>query len=204
VAPELTADGLQSVPSQLGVLFVKPDHNIGGYDQILFQPMSVSYKRGRKALGKRDVAALRAALEDGPRERAELAGVPVASAPGPCAMSLTFYVADIELARIASSAGTSSIFLNSMGEVTLIVEIRDSRSGEALLRFAQRRGLPGGRVLGAPRAAVLYRLQETLDIMLADFGAQLLEVIPRARPQPPVSPECKGLFRAMGDAAAVL
>jgi hypothetical protein len=90
-----------------------------------------------------------------------------------------------------------------MGEVTLIVEIRDSRSGEALLRFAQRRGLPGGRVLGAPRAAVLSRLRETLDTMLADFGEQLQEIIPRSQPLGPVSPECKGLFRTIGNVAVL-
>ncbi len=64
-SPTVTSDGLVSTPSRLGVLFVKPGHNIGGYDQIFFSPMSISYKRGRKALGEEEEAEFLVALERG-------------------------------------------------------------------------------------------------------------------------------------------
>ena len=201
-SPTVTSDGLVSTPSRLGVLFVKPGHNIGGYDQIFFSPMSISYKRGRKALGEEEEAEFLVALERGERERAEQAGIPVVSAPGACAMDMTFRIADLELTEHSSSGGSDTVFVRTMGAVTLVVEIRDSRSAEALLHFAQRRKLPGGRVSGVPHNVAKSRLKKTLDIMLADFGEQLLEVIPRSRTQLPVSPGCKGRFRAMGDAAA--
>ena len=196
-----TADGLVNIPSRSGALFIKPEHNIAGYDQIFLEPISISYVRGREALEAKEEAALLEALERGERERAEQAGISLASARSHCAMSMKFYIVDLELTPVGSSSGSQTIFVASLGTVTLVADIRDSRSGMALLRFAQRRRIVGGEMPGPPDAVAMSRLKETLNAMLADFGAELLAVIPRSRPQPPVSPECKGALRAIGDAA---
>ncbi len=196
----VTSDGLEKTDvSGPGVLYIKPDHNIGGYDQIHFEPIAIAYKRGRRALRGADEATLRETLMEGMRERASAADIPIVSAPEPCAMSMRFYVVDLELVEIRG-AGAQSIVLPSMGKVTLVVDIRDSRSGEALMRFAQRRQLEGGAILGGARAAQVAQLRRSLDSMLADFGAQLVEVIPRSSVQEPLSPECTGRFRAIADA----
>ncbi len=73
VPPMVTADGLHRVAATSGVLFVKPGHNIGGYDEIFFEPMSISYRRPREALKEEDEAALLQALERGVVERTEAA-----------------------------------------------------------------------------------------------------------------------------------
>ena len=58
-----TPDGLVNVPSRSGALFIKPEHNIAGYDQIFLEPISISYVRGREALEAKEEAALLKALE---------------------------------------------------------------------------------------------------------------------------------------------
>ena len=65
----------------------------------------------------------------------------------------------------------------------------------ALLRFAQRRRIVGGEMPGPPHAVAMSRLKETLNTMLADFGAELLAVIP------PVPPAAAGLARVQGQFA---
>ncbi len=197
--PALTPDGLVSSPTPSGLLFIRPDHNIGGYDQVFFEPIYISYRDGRKALGAKDQAALLTALERGERERAEQAGIAIASMRSPCVMSMRFSIVDLDLNEVGSTNMSQTIFVASMGTVTLVVDIWDSKSGKALLRFAQRRKILGGNTLGPPHAAAISRLKKTLDTMLADFGKQLLTVISRTRLQPPVSPECKGLLRTVGD-----
>jgi len=198
--PTRTLDGLISSPSSAGALFIKPDHNLAGYDEIFFEPVKIFYRRGHKALEAREEAALLRTLERGERERARDAGMRVASVPGPCAVSLRFYIADLELTEIGSSSVSQTIFVATVGTVALIADIRDSETGEALLRFGQRRTVLGGDLPGPPHAVAISRLRKTLDTMLSDFGTELLEVIPRSPPQPPVSSECSGYFRAIGNA----
>ena len=199
-SPALTPDGLVSSPTPSGLLFIRPGHNIGGYDQVFFEPIYISYRDGRKALGAKDQAALLTALERGERERAEQAGIAIASMRSPCVMSMRFSIVDLDLNEIGSRYMSQTIYVASMGTVTLVVDIWDSKSGKALLRFAQRRKILGGNTLGPPQAVAMSQLKKTLDTMLADFGMQLVRVIPRTRLQPPVSPECKGLLRTGGRA----
>ena len=49
--PSSTFDGLlRIVTEDRGLLYVKPDHHIGGYDAFRIQPINVSYKRGTRPM----------------------------------------------------------------------------------------------------------------------------------------------------------
>ena len=184
-----------------GQLFIKPDHNIGAYDQVHFAPIRVSDLSERDGLHPRESSRLAANLDRNLRARAETGGIEVAKKPEPCAITLAFSIKDIEVDRLLSDIedGSNATFLRSMGAVTLEVDIRDSVSETALMQFTERRRLDGGQITGSGRAALLNSLGKTLGVLLADFADRLQEVIPRTSQQSSVAPECKGLIRQAAD-----
>lgn len=200
---EQSMEGLQRAPSNRGVLLVKPNHNIGGYDQVLFNPVRVDFRSSRNRLPEKDVVLLSESLENFLRRRAGQAQVSVASGPGPCAMSMSFSILNISVedGLLERESASRTGFVRSMGAVSLEVVIRDSVSGEALLRFTERANLSGTRFAGGTRRVFISELANTLGILLTDFGARMFEVIPRSNEQRPVSPECYGTVRVIGDNA---
>jgi hypothetical protein len=199
--PTSTDSGLVRAPTPRGELFIKPDHNIGAYDQVLIAPIRVSSKSERNGLHSRESTRLAANLDRNLRARAETGGIEVVKMPGPCAITLGFSIKDIEVAELLADIedGSNSTFLRSMGAVTLEVDIRDSLSDTALMKFSERRRLDGGQITGSGRAALLNGLGKTLGVLLADFADRLQEVIPRTSRQSLVSPECKGRIRQAAD-----
>ncbi len=194
-SPALTPDGLVSSPTPSGLLFIRPDHNIGGYDQVFFEPIYISYRDGRKALGAKDQAALLTALERGERERAEQAGIAIASMRSPCVMSMRFSIVDLDLNEVGSINMSQTIYVASMGTVTLVVDIWDSKSGKALLRFAQRRKILGGNTLGPPPSRGDVPAQEDSG----HYARRFRKAAPEGHtPHPPTAPR---LARVQGPPA---
>ena len=83
-APTTTQDdGLLRADSSRGELFLRLDHNIGGYDQTFLPPIEFSHWVGHKRLHEREIASLRDNLGRELRVRAASGGVAVVSAPAP-------------------------------------------------------------------------------------------------------------------------
>lgn len=186
-----------------GELFIRPDHNIGGYDQTYFAPIVISNLSGRDGLGERELAALSESLDKSLRARAEKGEVAVASEPAPCAMKMVFSIKDIEIDALMSQiqSGSNTTFITSMGAVTLEVYIRDSLTNTPLLRFTERRRLPGGEIGGSGRGELFSALEKTLDILLADFAIRLREVVPQSSHQDAVAPGCRSTIRKLIESA---
>ncbi len=198
-APE---DGLLRADSSHGELYLKVDHNIGGYDQAFFPPIQVSHHANRSGLHMRETVVLSVNLGQRLRARAAAGGIGVASAAGPCAMTMAFSIKDVEIDELMSKIerGANVTFITSMGAVTLQVVIRDSLTDTPLLRFSERRKLGGGQLRGSGRAGLLRGLEKTLDLLLADFALRLQETIPRSSHQNKIAPECRSLIRRASEA----
>ena len=71
--------------------------------------------------------------------------------PGPAVLILDGAMLDIVSRVPPQQASRGDIFISRIGEITLVLQLRDSMSGETLARAAERRAIePAGR--GAVRA----------------------------------------------------
>jgi len=149
-APVNEWDGLVLRPdTRLGAVFVKPDAEIVAYTSVLLDPLQVSFatnwdpnssRRGASGrLNAGDLAAIKDQLATLFQEtfRAELArgGYTLVNEPGPDTLRVTPAVIDLYIsAPDTASAGRTRTYVANSGRMTLVVELRDSVTGEVLAR----------------------------------------------------------------------
>ncbi len=124
-----TADGLVKTEIDMpGVLFIRPDHGVGGYDSFLIPEATLSYT-GKSAKLPADLEIEFAVLlEQSLVDAADAAEIPVMDSPGDCVVQINLGFYDIEL-ELSSKAET-------LAKAVLVMEFRDSVSGLPLLRYA--------------------------------------------------------------------
>ncbi len=174
-----TSDGLQLARStKRSVLWVKPDHHLGRYDDVIVQVAGFLYADGQppldpsqeKEVGQILAGALAGVTANGP--------VGIATAPGPCVVVVNVGLKDLRLhTSDSSSSGSSTSFVSSFGSATLVVEFRDSVSDAPLLRFMAARGLGGGPGTGQA-GANLPRLGRTLGEIVTEMVDDLAQIVP--------------------------
>ncbi len=143
-------DGLVLQPdSRLRAVWVRPNAAVVAYSSVQLQPVSVSFaqnwdpNRNRRSVGSRldsgDLAAIQQGLADLFQEvfRAELArgGFAVVDTAGPDTLRITASIIDLNIsAPDVTSAGRTRTYTANSGSMTLVLEARDSLSGEILAR----------------------------------------------------------------------
>jgi Protein of unknown function (DUF3313) len=148
-------DGLVRQPgTRLGAVFVKPDAEIVAYQNVLLDPVEVSFARnwtpnrggrsGPTRLDTADVAAIQSGLAELFREtfRAELArgGYKLVDEAGPDTIRVTAAIVDLYVtAPDTMTAGRSRVYTANTGRMTLVAELRDSVTGEILARAVDTR-----------------------------------------------------------------
>ncbi len=160
---EVTVDGLYRVDNSLAALaWMKPDMDLRGYTAIMIDPVAVAYQtdpRGRTTSTGPGAGAANFALTPTQmdnlkswfREAAVEAlsgdgGYRIVDSPGPDVLRITAELIDLIVRIPTQRTGVrSGMAVRSYGEVTLVLEARDSPSGEILARAADRRDpTPGG------------------------------------------------------------
>lgn len=177
-AVERTASGLvlmRSTPRSR--LWVRPDHHIGRYDDILITGVGFTYGPGATELAPKQEERVREMLfaamgaftqEDSPVGRA--------ASPGPCVVAIQLGLKDLRL-HVNDATGSAVSFVNSFGSATMIIEFRDSLSGRILLRYASHRSLGSGPGTGR-LGANLPRLGHALGDMVTDMTNELQKITP--------------------------
>jgi hypothetical protein len=148
-------DGLVRQPHpRLGAVFVKPDAEIVAYRNVKLDPVTISFARnwdpnrgGRSQaarLNANDIAAIQSGLADLFREtfRAELerGGYQLVDEAGPDTLRVIPAIVDLYVtAPETMSAGRSRTYTANAGRMTLVVELRDSVTGEILARAVDSR-----------------------------------------------------------------
>ncbi len=151
---EITFDGLHRVDrTVMDAAWVKPDLDLTGYTKLIVASGGVSFRRIENANPRRDTQfpvqernkeRLREILrEEFVEELEKLERYDFASEPGPDVLVLVGGVIDV-VSNIPPDADSASfsrggIYLSSVGAATLVIELRDSESGEVLARAADRR-----------------------------------------------------------------
>ena len=139
-----TADGLVRVEDfRDGALFVKPDHGITAHHRYHLSQVLLTYERDSNRFTAGQEERIRQYFEDATIGSMIQDGSTMVTGPGRCVLSMGVGLVDIELLEPDGSGASTSV-LSTWGGVTLVVDIRDSVTGEPLLRFGKRRGFPGG------------------------------------------------------------
>ncbi len=182
---ETTLDGLVRVDTDAdGDLFLRMDHGIGGYDAILVAPSFVHYRRSSTRLDSDIEDVYLASLEQSLVDVAEEAHVPIVYQPHRCVIKVGIGFINVALARRPSA--------KILGEVTLVIEYRDSMSNQSLLRFVAPKRIE--RETGDTTRK--QQIRNSFDKMIAEVDIIAALRAATVVPSPP-RPGCNGdLLRA--------
>ena len=144
---EVSIDGLYRVDNSIMQLaYAKPDLDLSPYTALMLDPVSVAYQEnpGPGAdfeLTKRQMETLKEIFQtEVVKALTEDDGYELVSEPAPNVLEVTTYLVDL-VVRVPTerTGGRNRNFAVSYGEVTLIIELRDSQSREILARVGDRR-----------------------------------------------------------------
>ncbi len=160
-----------------GMLLVRPDHQLGRYDDLLIEHVGFRYREGQRWLSFRDegrISSMLVSVIQGTQDGT----IGIVSEPGPCVLAVNFFLTDLKLYKPTYySTGSTTSFVRSFGEATLVMELRNSMTDTTLARFLQRRELGGGSGGGSADAS-LRRLGRVVAIAMRDMGQQLQKLTP--------------------------
>jgi len=154
---EITYDGLHRVDkSVVDAAWVKPDLDLRPYKKLLIANAGVAYRKLDPVSDFRASSATQFPVQEENKARFEqilkeefsgelekLQRYEIVTKPGPDVLLLVGAVIDV-LSRVPPNVdsahfGRGGVYLTSVGEATLVIELRDSQSGEVLARAADRR-----------------------------------------------------------------
>jgi hypothetical protein len=145
----VTPDGLHRVDWEpFQVTYVKPGADLQRYDKVLVREVTVSYKTPSRmggtsyALPPTALEAMKRYFHDAfVRALSASPDFSVASAPGPDVLLVGGHIVDLTI-RVppqADQAPDEDVYTSSPGRLTLVLDARDSVSGEPLVRVGQTR-----------------------------------------------------------------
>ena len=208
-AGSVTGDGLHRVRwSQLGAEFVKPGAQLGGYDKVLLEPLTISTTPAaeRQRMGPVDQYQPTPSYLDGMRKVYQEAfskqfgsgRFSLVSQPGPGVLRITGHVVDLVLTAPLDPEGDSTTYgyVRSFGDLTLLLDVRDATTGEPLLRTMDRQAISRNNLTGAYRNSTGANLSAQRDVfghealLLQEEFTQLqrMGTVPAAPPAPPAAP----------------
>lgn len=157
VADLSTVDGLKAQEIDApGRLFLRDGHQIGAYDAFMISESSIAYDRRSRVLPPSIEASFLATLEQSLYDAAEESQIPIVDVPGACVMEVEMRLANVVVDRARAAR---------LGTMTLVMEFRDTQSGEGLLRYATQNSIQNEGT-GIPRSA---QFQRAFDEMVAEM-----------------------------------
>ncbi len=152
---EVTVDGLYRVDnSVMARAYMKPGWDLRGYTAMMIDPVTVSYQTdpGTRrtdpggagpqnfALSDAQMANFKSFFQEAVEDAlTEDGGYRIANNPGPDVLRITAELMDLIIAVPTQESGSNTNRVaRSSGAVTLVMEIRDSQSGEIIARVADR------------------------------------------------------------------
>jgi hypothetical protein len=158
-----------------GALFLKRDHHMGNYDQVIIDLTVVTSTTGANHVTPGEKQRLETYLREAAmREFLRVDSSRVVTDPGPCVMRIRMVFTDLELPNLELGS-SSTAYVSSFGSVTLINEVSDSLTGEVVLRYVARRRASGGTFAGGEQWS---QLRTTLNRLLGDLREDLVASVP--------------------------
>lgn len=182
---EVTADGLHRVKrTVLDAAWVKPDLDLTQYTKLMVANAGVSYRKLKDVSGPRARSETQFAVQEKNKARFEgilreefteelekLERYEIVTEPGPDVLLMVGAVVDVvsRLPPDLDRMGRGGVYLESVGDATLIIELRDSLSNEVLVRAADRKAAESPFVFEANSVTVWSEVRQ-----LAKHWARLL------------------------------
>lgn len=184
---EITHDGLYRVQkSVVDAAWVKPDLDLTGYTKLLIGPPTIAYKKLEPVsrfqtdretefpVQEENKARFEQILQEEFTEQLEkLERYEVVTAPGPDVLLLVGGVLDVVSSvppdLESAKYGRGGVYLDSVGSAVLVIELRDSMSGEVLARAADGRAAESPFAFEANSVTVWSEVRR-----LAQYWANLL------------------------------
>jgi hypothetical protein len=166
-------DGLVRKPgTRLDAVFVRPDVEIPAFRSVMIDPVTVSFASNwdpnarttspSRRLDAGDIQAIQDGLatmfRDVFREELARGGYQLVDQPGPDTLRVTPAIVDLFISAPDTMTPGSRTYTANAGRMTLVVELRDSVTGELLARAVDARG---GRNTGT--LSVTNRVTNTAD-----------------------------------------
>jgi hypothetical protein len=184
---EITHDGLYLVDKSVAdKVWVKPDLDLTGYTKIILAPAGIAYRKldpvsrfqadseSEFPVQEENKARFEQILrEEFTEELEKLERYEIVTEPGPDVLTIvgglidvvSFVPPDLESAKY----GRGGVYLESVGSAVLVVELRDSQSGEVLARAADGRAAESPFAFEANSVTVWSEVRR-----LAQYWANLL------------------------------
>jgi hypothetical protein len=150
-AAEVTEDGLHRIDGgTLEYAWARPGIDLGKYDKIVLAPAEMGFREVKDPGLRRDAtefplddeqkAQLQSLIHDAfVAELGKSRRFKLVTEPGPGVLEIRGAIVDVVSHVPDEPVGRSAVYLRSLGEGTLVVELRDSQTHEILARAADRR-----------------------------------------------------------------
>jgi hypothetical protein len=183
---DLSFDGLAKVENPTaGEAWMRPDFTLAGYTKIMLVGAGIEYRpvpRGSRTafpITEAQQKRLRDTVAEAFRnELAKSTRFQLTDAPGPDVLTIRGGLIDVVSRVPPETVGRSDIYLRSVGEATLVIEIRDSQSNAPLVRIVDRRaagkvnGFRSNTVTNWSEVRLLARTWANLLVTRLDAAAQ--------------------------------
>lgn len=151
--PDLTYDGLAKVKnSNVKGAWMRPDFTLAGYNKIMLIGAGIEYRPVKKVPRSAPSTTSQFPLTDEQKERlrsvvsdafktelAQSKKFQIVDRPGPDVLTIWGGLVDVVSFVPPDAIGRGNIYLSSVGQATLVIEIRDSESNAVLVRIIDRR-----------------------------------------------------------------
>jgi predicted small secreted protein len=190
-------DGLVRQPAtRLDAVFLKPGAQIGAFESVLLDPVSISFAsnwdptRGTRGVGQLNAADIAGIKEDlaalfQETFRAELGrgGFKLVDEPGPRTLRATAAIIDLFVtAPDTMSPGRTRVYTTNTGRMTLVIELRDSVTGEILARAVdQQSGRGSGMWMVTNSVMNTADARRAIGVWASSLRRALEDVYPQAR-----------------------
>ena len=154
---EVNIEGLQQVPARnFEVAFVRPGVTFADYTKLMVDELELAFRtpdreQNQFPLGEDQKTRFRAGMATAfGEELGKLENVEVVTEPGPDVLALRVRVQDIVArapGRRVGGGGRAGFALETVGEMTLVLELRDSQSNEVLVRSFDRQAVEGAAMV---------------------------------------------------------
>ena len=185
-AAEVDIEGLQEVTARnFEAAYIRPGVTFAGYSKLMVEELELAFRtpdreQNQFPLGEDQKTRFRAAMATAfGEELGTLEAVEVVTEPGAGVLALRVRVQDIVArapGRRVGGAGRAGFALETVGELTLVLELRDSQSNEVLVRAFDRQAVEGAAMVSGEGVVSSW---EGVDRVVAQWASRAREGLER-------------------------
>jgi hypothetical protein len=179
-------EGLQAVTARnFEAAYVRPGVTFANYAKLMVKDLELAFRtpdreQNQFPLGEDQKTRFRAALATAfGKELGKLEAVEVVTEPGPDVLALRVRVQDIVArapGRRVGGGGRAGFALETVGEMTLVLELKDSQSDEVLVRVFDRQAAEGAAMVSGEGVVSTW---EGVDRIVAAWAARARDGLER-------------------------